>query len=362
VSRIISILPKGEGFSPTQFGAISLCVRDFTYYSCFRQNITVIGGVKGPGFEHIDYVSVKPARWYENRTRAYARNCVRIIKEKKAQLVEIHNRPNLLVFIAPKISCKIALHLHNDPQEMTYARTKEERKKLLSLCDAIYCVSDYIRIRFLEGVDETLHAKVHVIYNGISLPATIPEKDNVIVFAGRMTEGKGALILAEALSTILPKLPDWKAVFIGSRRHSTSQTPTSYERKILDILDHLGAQVHMTGFIPHSETMALFARAAIAVIPSIWQEPFGRTAIEAMAEGCAVISSGRGGLLEVTRNNALIPETLTARSLADAIGMLTRNETIRKEYQSLARERAKYFSIAERTHTLDDVRDSILKG
>jgi len=361
VNRIVSILPKGEGFSTRQFGAIALCVRDFTEYSRYGSETIVIGGHPEPGFEGISYRSPPRPKWYENRTRSYARGCVRILQDTKAELAEIHNRPNLVRLMRPHVSCKIALHLHNDPQEMKAARTVRERSRLLELCDGIYCVSSYIRNRFLEGLNETAKSKLHLVYNGIALPEHIPEKEKLIVFAGRITEGKGALLLAQALRIALPQLPDWRAVFIGSRRNEASAILTPHEKDTAETLQPLDAQAQLLGFLPHPETLAYFGRGAIAVIPSLWQEPFGRTAIEAMAYGCAVISSGTGGLYEVTGNAALTLTNITSQALAAAILRLTQDKEECATLQSLARTRAAFFSIANSAMALDTARDIILK-
>ncbi|HEU5046743.1 MAG TPA: glycosyltransferase family 4 protein [Rickettsiales bacterium] len=361
MNDIVSILPKGEGFSPDQFGAIALCVRDFTLHSAYRDRTVILGGMEGKSFKGLRYEGMRKAKWYENRTRAYARVCTEYIRKHEVGLVEIHNRPAMLHMIARRVKCPLALHLHNDPQEMEAARTARERKKLLEICDAVYCVSGYIRNRFLEGIEQEAHAKVHVIYNGIEVPDTMPEKEKTITFVGRMTEGKGALLLAQALRIALPQLPEWKAVLIGSRRHEVAKHLTPHELQIADMLKPLGKQVEMTGFLSHEETMTVFGKSAIAVVPSVWQEPFGRTAIEAMAEGCALISSGRGGLYEVTGDAALTPQELTPHSLATSIMQLAQDDTERLRMQTAGRERARYFSIARRTQLLDKVRQSILK-
>ena len=46
---------------------------------------------------------------------------------------------------------------------------------------------------------------------------------------------------------------------------------------------------------PFSIVQQRYQDAAIAIIPSKWEEPFGRTALEAHAAGCAVISATSGG-------------------------------------------------------------------
>jgi glycosyltransferase involved in cell wall biosynthesis len=117
----------------------------------------------------------------------------------------------------------------------------------------------------------------------------------------------------------------------------------------------------LAGFLSHEETLAYFARSAIAVVPSVWQEPFGRTALEAMAYGCAVISSGRGALREVTGDAALTLPQMTPEVLAHSILLLAQDENLRASYARLAQERVQYFAIDARTHALDEARSKILK-
>lgn len=359
MANIVTILPKDEGFSPERFGAIALCVRDFTLASRHRDSITVVGGVQGAGFEGIFYRPAPEPRWYENRTRAYARHCISVIKRARAKIAEIHNRPLLIKLIAPKVSARIVLHLHNDPQEMRGAKTPQERETLLDYCDGIFCVSEYIRGRFLEGLPEEAAHKIHVVHNGIAIPVGVPAKQNLILYAGRMTEGKGALLLAEALALALPQLPGWRAALIGSDRHSASETPSAHEAKVMQAMAQV-PNAAMLGFLNHAETLSHFATAAIAVVPSAWGEPFGRTAIEAMAYGCAVISSGRGALSEVTGDAALVPETLTAQSLADVLIRLATDTALRIELQKKTRARASDFAIAKCSARLDNARGMVL--
>ena len=356
---IAVVLPKGEGFSPQQFGAISLCVRDFTHASRFKDSTTIIGGIASDGFDGIAYETPASARWFENRSRAYARGAAGIMNRKNVALAELHNRPVVAPMIAKRTRCRIALHLHNDPQEMDGTRTAGDRSRMLAMCAGVYCVSEYIRGRFNEGLSYAETAKVHVVYNGIELPDKLPTKENRIVFAGRMTEGKGALLLAKALTMALPGLPDWKATIIGSQRHEARAVVGTYERNVHETLALL-PQVELAGFLSHDGTLAQFARASIAVVPSVWQEPFGRTALEAMAYGCATISSGRGGLIEVTGDASLTLETLTPESLAQAITHLAWDQSERERLIAAGRARARHFSIDKCAAALDAARETIL--
>jgi len=51
--------------------------------------------------------------------------------------------------------------------------------------------------------------------------------------------------------------------------------------------------------IPSAQVMASWIRASVAVVPSVWNEPMGQVAIEAMLAGRAVVASDVGGLRDV---------------------------------------------------------------
>ena len=58
-------------------------------------------------------------------------------------------------------------------------------------------------------------------------------------------------------------------------------------------------------WIPHENVKKIYSKSSISVVPSRWEEPFGRTAMESAAYGCATIISNKGGLPE-TFNSDLI--------------------------------------------------------
>jgi len=86
------------------------------------------------------------------------------------------------------------------------------------------------------------------------------------------------------------------------------------------------------GFKKHKEVLKNFEKSSITVVCSRWQEPFGRTSLEASSRGCAVIISNKGGLPE-TVTNAIILKNLNQKSLFKSIEKLIRNNFYRKLLQ-----------------------------
>ena len=75
----------------------------------------------------------------------------------------------------------------------------------------------------------------------------------------------------------------------------------------------------------HKTVLNIFNKTSIAVACSRWEEPFGRTSLEAASRGCAVIISNRGGLPE-TITNGIILRNLHSQTLFLAIENLIKNK------------------------------------
>jgi glycosyltransferase involved in cell wall biosynthesis len=215
-------------------------------------------------------------------------------------------------------------------------------------------VSEYIRQQFLTGFIAGQN-KVHTVHNGIDTVTYVPQiKTSSIVYVGRIIQEKGALPLAEAFTLIAPHYPCWHFVVCGVDRF---EVVSDYERATHAYLSRLGEQCHYTGYIDHTAVMQQFCQAAIAVIPSVWQEPFGRTVLEAMTGGAAVVTSGYGGIAEVIGDAGQLVQPLTAQGLADAMEGLLKNDELLHDKQRQARARAvALFDIRSVAAQLDSLR------
>jgi mannosylfructose-phosphate synthase len=105
-----------------------------------------------------------------------------------------------------------------------------------------------------------------------------------------------------------------------------SSQPEARERQVLAVLKelaaahHVDARVTFTGYITDAELPYFYRRARAFVLPSRF-EPFGMTALEAMACGTPVVATNLGGLARYLRDgyDALLADPSDAEALAAAI-------------------------------------------
>lgn len=90
---------------------------------------------------------------------------------------------------------------------------------------------------------------------------------------------------------------------------------------------NLDAEIHP--YIPYDKVPDLYAETDIVVFPSLWPEPFGRIAIEAMAAGKPVIGSAVGAIKETIEAGILVKPG-NINNLREAIKQLIKNEKLRR--------------------------------
>jgi glycosyltransferase involved in cell wall biosynthesis len=355
--KIAALLPVREKLSTRQSGAVALSLRDFVAFSRRRAQTLILGSmpcdIEGVPFRQLtDW-----RRWYLRDRLAYTRAAADFARREGLALVEAQNRPTILTGLRELLpEAKLALHLHNDPQEMEGTRSAAARRRVLADADAVYCVSNFVRSQFLENVADDA-GKVQVLYYGLDV-AHIPKaaKEKIVVFAGRIVREKGVLELIRAFARAARLLPGWRLVIAGEDR-----TGLLAGGEIGREAAALGDRLVRLGRLGHEETMDLFARAEVAATPAVWREPFGRTTMEAMAAGCAVVSSGSGGSAEILGECGLIVDPTNTQALADALILLADDPIRRRDLQrrGAARAAAK-FDIRIASARLDEARDRLL--
>jgi glycosyltransferase involved in cell wall biosynthesis len=371
-TEIMILLPHAEQFGPERAGAIALHVRDVTAASRFRDRIRICGAPVARPFAGFDFQPLQPA-WHGLRGRnvGLAEQLLRGLRGRRDVLVEVYNRPNMFAHLAARApDLPLTLRLSNDPRGMRKARTAAQRARILAHAQAVFCVSDFIRQRFLEGLDRTpagnrpttIHPKLLVTHNAIPRALTLPPaKEPLVLFVGRIIETKGVADLLTALEQVLPRQPGWRAEIIGTSRTRRQGEMSAFEVAIRERARHLDGRVACPGYLPNDQVLARYRRAAIVVVPSRWDEPLARTAIEGLAHGCAVLAYPSGGLPEVLQGRGLLIDPPAPDALATALERAVADDALRTRLQAQAWQDYP-FEIRQLAERIDAVRESVLAG
>jgi glycosyltransferase involved in cell wall biosynthesis len=357
-TKIGVVLPSRENFSLRKSGAIALSSRDFALHSRFRDAITIVGAAECE-YPDVRYRRLEDwRRWWLRGRTAYARAVVRAARKEGFEILEIQNRPYMVGALSKALPrVKLALHLQNDAQTMDGSRSPVERRDLLRHLSAVYCCSEYIRRRFLEGVEDE-SGKTIVVHNGIADNPPAAPKERIFAFVGRAIAVKGVAELVKAFAIAAPHLPQWRLVIAGDDAEGLLTGPA-----LLSERDALGGRLSLMGQVSHAEAMALYARSEIAVVPSLWQEPFARSAIEALASGCALIATPVGGLAEVAAGAGEIVDASDIPALAAALRRVATDTSLRQRLQQQGNAKVReVFDIRRVTEVLDSARARLAAG
>ena len=335
------LLPSKERFGPANAGAVSTVVHDLIRASDTPDCYHVFGPPVPVPFADVEFTPLTARhRWLNGNNIGLAKAYLHDLGRRPSpDLVEVHGRCQVAALIkSQRPDLKVALYLHNDPRDMKASRTVAERTELLRQMAAVICVSDYIAGCFLDGLDVTdkMAAKVQTARNGVARWLTAPAtKSPMVLLVGRMVPEKGILECAEALARELAGHPEWEVVIVGAT-HFEAAPQGSYEGKVKEALAPLGKRARMTGFLPMEEVRLLQERAAIIACPSLWQEPMGKTALEALAAGSALLTTRRGGIPEAAEGRAHIVDDPSVDSFAVAIRKMVVDDAYRQSLQEIA--------------------------
>jgi glycosyltransferase involved in cell wall biosynthesis len=175
-------------------------------------------------------------------------------------------------------------------------------------------------------------------------PSFLPDGE-FLLFVGALTRHKGLDVLLKAYEDLEPKLP---LVLIGTRN---ADTPTSFPPGVTVAYD-----------VSHPQVMAAWARCAVGVVPSVWPEPFGQVAIEAMSSSRPVVASSVGGLRDLVadeRTGLLVPPGDATR-LREALARLLADPGLREQMGSAGRRRALRYTLANTANRMEEIYASVL--
>ena len=214
----------------------------------------------------------------------------------------IHNHnpegPDLLLLraLAKELRVPIVTTVHGPL--LTPAASAQGKIRLMSeLSSRIITISETSRAETIRNYPE-LQERLALVVNGApeSPAANLkPAYPNRIFASGRLSPEKGFAQLIAAVAMLRQVIPEVELVLAGAGPDS---------RILPKFAEALGVadRVRFTGWLSRAATRVALSEASVVVVPSVWSEPFGLVAVEAMLAGKPVIASRRGELTEIVRD------------------------------------------------------------
>ena len=342
--KIASILPYKENYTLKGAGAVALWISDFVRDSEYKKNTYIIGSTKNKNYLTKNYINIDNINSKLNSTtKEYSNKIINKIKNLNFDVLELHNRPIMVKEFFGKLNSKIILYFHNDPTTMKGAKSVNERIYLLKNVDKIIFISKWVKKKFFENLPNLSDNKTQIIYHSIDPIKKNVKKNKQIIFVGKLNESKGYDLYCKSMIRVLNQYKNWSAISIGEERRFQN-FPTHNKHFNL-------------GQIPHNKVLDYLSKSEIAVIPSRWEEPFGRTALEASSRGCATIISNSGGLPETT-DYAIKLKKLDTKNIEKEIIRLIKNDKYRKDIQIKSQKFVKH-KLKNNSKKIDFMRNSL---
>ncbi len=271
--------------------------------------------------------------------RKYARNVVRAVLEymkatrERFDLIHCHDWITFLAGMQLKreLGIPLVVTFHSTEYSRTadrpYEKILEIERQTVNEADRIIAVSKKFKQELVErlGADPE---KIDVIYNAIdtepfeTVKLSEFKKDHpVVLFFGRLTFQKGPEYFIRAAKLVLEVMPDVRFI-VGGKGYLLPSLLEEAAR--LGIADH----VLFLGYVPEEKKPLLYRYADVYVMPSVY-EPFGITALEAIAAGTPVIVSKNAGVTDLVRN-VITVDFWDVEGLANKIISVLRHEPLRR--------------------------------
>jgi glycosyltransferase involved in cell wall biosynthesis len=238
--------------------------------------------------------------------REHHRNPIDIIEmeESFGWCADVQRRTSLPVIV--KLHGPAFLTLVDGERDTPFGREKIEREGwALSRVETIISPSEAnlkraVQHYALENKD------TRIIVNPVVVSESTPVWNldacdrRTILFVGRFDLVKGADVVLRAFSSVLRAIPDAKLIFAGPDNGWVAADGrriqfASYCEAVLSA--QARGRIDFLGRVPHGDVAALRVRAMVTVVASRWEsQPY--TMLEAMAQGCPIVSTDAGACPE----------------------------------------------------------------
>lgn len=296
------------------------------------------------------YTRYSPTDYFNYFIEYYFEKAYSDIKKKNFDYIILENSDGHAYKLSRRGYRNIVIHMNNEvrPSRIPYHQAFQNNISLILTC------SDFVRKSISDFMP---NCKAQTLYNAIDTNSFFPQRrhhikrediglkqdDFVIVYSGRINKEKGVSELIDAI-LLLKDIINIKLMIIGGSFYGNATDEDDFVKSLKSKAQTIEDKIIFTGFVPYKNIPDYLQLADIAVLPSMWNEPFGLTIVEAMAAGLPLITTRSGGIPEICENVAVIVEREhVVNHLASAITDLYKHPKKRTIMSAASIERAEFF-------------------
>ena len=363
--KILNLLASGE------VGGIEILCKDIMKKSNLDNRLCVIfdegsiyNELKDEGYKVFSLKSENKNIF--NIAKSIAKYC----EDEKIDIIVIHHGGLTLNIIyillhsilkKKKINIKYIRYLHGCFDKYAFGNSTNKIKnyiikigmqKAFNISDMLIFISKAVKESF-EQKFKLVNNKI--IYNGISnkfytdIKIKKDYENNLLklIYVGRLYKTKGISILISACKILKDNNINFKLTIVGDGEEKDNLKKQVKELRLEEYIIFAGKQTDVINWLDNAD---------IFIYPSIWEEGFGISVIEAMSRGCIPVTFNKGALPEIIDNNknGFIVNEDNANELAKKLIEIHKlaNQT-REEIIKNAIERSKKYTIENTINNLE---------
>lgn len=288
-------------------------------------------------------------KYYHYTIEYFLEKAISHIEKREYDIILVENRPGYALKLKKRTTAILVLHQEND---FLNSQTPQGQD-IYEAYSRIINTSAYItnRVKTINPSDN----KCKTVLNGIDTQyffqaeplsreeIELSDNDFIVAYSGRLNEEKGILPLILAIKK-LKSIPNLKLLIIGASSYGKDKHSTQFVERLEKEAESIKDKVIFTGFVDYHQVPSYLKMANIAIVPSMWEEPFGLTVVEAMAAGLPLITTRSGGIPEICEGVAtIIDRENIVENLAAAIVDLYEHSVKREQMTKASLERSKLF-------------------